>query len=148
MQAAAGGTTAILHRNDGKPEAANGKFVSASHMDDLTMAVASTSPVSCDFEKVVERSLEMWSDLLGDDGYAMAQRISIEINEDLNISATRVWSARECAKKCGKHFTHLLHFSTLEKDKMIKIGCEDGDIITLALSARFVNSTIVFGFLV
>ena len=48
------GACGIIRRADGKPEACDGRDVSASHCGDLTMAVAGHSPVGCDLELVVD----------------------------------------------------------------------------------------------
>src|SRR4030095_2524286 len=59
------GTCEIVRRTNGKPEACDGRFVSASHSGNLTMAVAGRAPVGCDLELVMTRPPEIWCDLLG-----------------------------------------------------------------------------------
>ena len=130
IQKALGEKTKILRRRDGKPETANGKFVSASHAEKLTFAVAGKTPVSCDIEKIVERSSEAWADLLGEIDYKTAQRISSEAAENFQVSATRIWSARECLKKISAGSNGSL---SLEKMEM------DGSII-LSMNNSFVYS--------
>jgi enediyne polyketide synthase len=95
------GECAIIRRPDGKPEACDGRNVSASHCGDLTMAVAGRSPVSCDLEPVSPRSPEIWRDMLGVERYKLAEVIKRETQETLNAAATRVWTSTECVKKAG-----------------------------------------------
>ena len=91
----------IIRRADGKPEACDGRDVSASHCGDLTMAVAGHSPVGCDLELVVTRPPEIWSNMLGAERFKLAEIISREAQETLDVAATRVWTAIECLKKAG-----------------------------------------------
>ncbi|HUE01604.1 MAG TPA: hypothetical protein VMR62_18680, partial [Bryobacteraceae bacterium] len=77
------------------------RHVSAAHAGDLVIAVAGGSVAGCDLEFVATRPPELWRDLLGADGFDLADLIARESGEDLNISATRVWCAVECLKKGG-----------------------------------------------
>ena len=95
------GVSGIIRRADGKPEARDGRHVSASHCGDLTMAVAGSCPVGCDLELVVTRPSEIWSDMLGGERFKLAEIISRETQETLDVAATRVWTAVECLKKAG-----------------------------------------------
>lgn len=65
------------------------------------MAVAGRSPVGCDLEVVVNRSLELWRDMLGVERFKLAEVISRETRETLDSAATRVWTSIECLKKAG-----------------------------------------------
>jgi enediyne polyketide synthase len=95
------GACGISRRTDGKPVACDGREVSASHCGDLTMAVAARSPVGCDIELVEPRSSVIWSDILGDERFKLAEVISREAHETLDVAATRVWTSIECLKKAG-----------------------------------------------
>jgi enediyne polyketide synthase len=148
MQAALGENITILRRNDGKPEAANGKCVSASHLEDLTLAAAGRSPVGCDIEKVVPRDPDVWREMLGEDGYKLAQKISEEVPEELDSSATRVWSAKECLKKSGLNFNSSLTLSSLMKDKWITMFCDLSHIATYATQVQNVTDTIICAILI
>src|SRR6185503_10009211 len=59
------GAVEIIRRSDRKPEACDGRGVSASHCGELTMAVAGRCPVACDLELVATRPPGIWSDMLG-----------------------------------------------------------------------------------
>jgi len=95
------GTGCVIRRADGKPEACDGRDVSASHSGNLTMAVAGRSPVGCDLEIVSMRPPEIWSDILSVERFKLAEVISREAQETLDVAATRVWTSVECLKKAG-----------------------------------------------
>ncbi len=101
MQSALGKKTTILRRNDGKPETTNGSFVSASHTEHLTLAVAARTTVGCDIETLLERDGEIWKDLLGEENFKLAQLISSANGLNISACATKVWTAVECLKKCA-----------------------------------------------
>jgi enediyne polyketide synthase len=65
------------------------------------MAVAGRSPVGCDLELVVTRPPEIWCDMLGVERFKLAEVISREAQETLDVAATRVWTSVECLKKAG-----------------------------------------------
>jgi len=95
------GAVGIIRRANGKPEACEGRDVSASHSGDLTMAVAGRSPVGCDLELVVTRPPRIWSDILGVERFKLAEIVSHETQETLDQAATRVWTSVECLKKAN-----------------------------------------------
>ena len=95
------GACGIIRRADGKPEACDGRDVSASHCGGLTMAVAGRSPVGCDLELVMPRPPGIWRDILGVERFTLAEVISRETQETLDMAATRVWTSIECLKKAG-----------------------------------------------
>ena len=127
---ALGERTKILRRKDGKPEAANGKVISASHTENLTFAVASKTPVSCDIETIVERNSEIWTNLLGETDFKAAQNISSEASEDYQISATRIWSVRECLKKISATSNCSLLLEKVEKDGWVILSTGNSSIYT------------------
>jgi enediyne polyketide synthase len=89
-----------LKRGDGKPFT-NGFHLSRSHAGELTISVMSPAPVGCDCEPVTTRPLEVWRDLLGAGGFALAELVVREGGEPLEAAATRVWCAIEAVKKAG-----------------------------------------------
>lgn len=91
----------IERRRDGKPEVGDGRSVSASHSGGLTMAVAATSEISCDIERVSARSPALWREMLGGELFALAEIICREASCDLDEAATRGWTAHECLRKVG-----------------------------------------------
>ncbi|HTG86908.1 MAG TPA: KR domain-containing protein, partial [Pyrinomonadaceae bacterium] len=99
------GECGIIRLANGKPEACNGRNVSSSHCEDLTMAVAGSSPVGCDLEVVLARPREIWTDMLGVERFKLAELISHETQETLDVAATRVWTSIECLKKAGAGLT-------------------------------------------
>lgn len=101
----------IIRRADGKPETCDGRNVSASHCGDLTMAVAGHSSIGCDLELVATRPPEIWSNMLGVERFKLAEIISREAQEMLDVAATRVWTSIECLKKAGAGITAPLVFA-------------------------------------
>jgi len=95
------GAGCVIRRADGKPTSCDGRNVSASHCGDLTMAIAGHTPVGCDLELVTTRPSETWSDMLGVERFKLAELISRETQETLDVAATRVWTSVECLKKAG-----------------------------------------------
>jgi len=95
------GTCGVVRRANGKPEACDGRNVSASHSGDLSMAVAGNSSLGCDLERVVTRPPEIWRDMLDLERFKLAEIISRETQETLDAAATRVWTSAECLKKAG-----------------------------------------------
>lgn len=102
IRRALGREAAVLRRPDGKPELADdARAVSAAHADGLTFAVAGEGPLGCDLEPVVARPAQLWRDLLGPERFQLAELLARELNEDADLSATRVWEAGECLTKAG-----------------------------------------------
>ena len=95
------GARGVTRRADGKPEACDGRDVSASHCGGLTMAVAGRSPVGCDLELVLPRPPEIWRGILGVERFTLAEVISRETQATLDMAATCVWTSIECLKKAG-----------------------------------------------
>jgi enediyne polyketide synthase len=90
----------VRWRDDGKPEVQESAVgVSAAHSNGLTLAVAGPCPLACDLEPVTARSDQVWRDLLGREHWSLAELIAGEAREDLQTSATRVWTALESLKK-------------------------------------------------
>jgi enediyne polyketide synthase len=101
LQSMLGSLTSIERRADGKPTVAQPVSVSASHAEDLTLAVTGSETVSCDLEDVAERTPELWQDLLGQERAQLATMLGKQRGESYDLAATRVWTASECLKKAG-----------------------------------------------
>jgi enediyne polyketide synthase len=136
IQAAVGMPAAITRRPDGKPEAHTGRSVSASHCGDLTMAVAGSGPVSCDFEQVEDRLPGVWRALLGDERIELAQLIERRTGESGGISATRVWSAGEALKKVGAMITAPLVFVSATADGCVFLSSGKFRVVTYSSQLR------------
>lgn len=136
IQAAVGMPAAITRRHDGKPEVHTGRSVSASHCSDLTMAVAGSSPVGCDFEQVEDRAPSVWRGLLGDVRIELAQLIERRTRESGAISATRVWSAGEALKKVGAMSTAPLVFVSATTDGFVLLSSGKFRVVTYATQLR------------
>ncbi|MGH2412328.1 MAG: polyketide synthase dehydratase domain-containing protein, partial [Microcystaceae cyanobacterium] len=125
---------AVTRRPDGKPEVSNGKAVSVSHAGDLTLAVAGSETIGCDVEPVVSRLVEVWGDLLGEERIALAFAIASQIQESLDLAATRVWCASECLKKAGAMINTPLVLVNSTSDGVVWIAAgENAAIATFGL---------------
>jgi len=100
LSLALGRDATLRYRADGRPEV-DGAFVSASHAAGHTLGVTGRQPIACDIEVVSERAGPMWRDLLGDAGFAVAERLAATQAEPFDLAATRVWCALECIRKLG-----------------------------------------------
>jgi enediyne polyketide synthase len=136
IQAAVGMPAAITRRPDGKPEVHTGRSVSASHCGDLTLAVAGSKPVGCDFEQVEDRPPEVWRGLLGEARIELAQLIERRTRESGGISATRVWSAGEALKKVGAMITAPLVFVSATVDGCVFLASGKFRVVTYATQLR------------
>jgi enediyne polyketide synthase len=130
------GACGIIRRTDGKPEACDGRDVSASHCGDLTMAVAGRSPVSCDIELVMPRPPEIWHDLLGVERFTLAKVISRETQETLDMAATRVWTSIECLKKAGAGMTAPLIFASAAPNGWILLASGELKIASCVIKRK------------
>jgi len=101
-----------LHRPDGKPEAAQASadHRSISHSAPWRLRIDSRRPTGCDLQTVARKPPQDWQLLLGQDGAALAAQLSAHLAEPLDVSATRVWTAHEAAKKAGRAWTTPLTF--------------------------------------
>ncbi|HKE55944.1 MAG TPA: SDR family NAD(P)-dependent oxidoreductase [Pyrinomonadaceae bacterium] len=130
------GATGIIRHTNGKPEAGNGRAVSASHSGDLTMAIAGHSPVGCDLEPVVARAPTTWRDLLGVERFKLAEIISLEAQETLDQAATRVWTATECLKKAGAGIAAPLVFTKVKPNRWILLSSGELEIASSVLRMK------------
>jgi enediyne polyketide synthase len=139
----------IARRPDGKPEVIVGTptAVSASHNSDLTLAVAGEPPTSCDVEAVVDRSADVWQELLGSDAYALAGVIARTARESESVSATRVWTAKECAKKAGMPINLPLLLDSTAGDNWVVLTAGSSRIATYAADVRGMPARLVFAVL-
>lgn len=101
----------LAHQNDGKPvlvssddsiaRALEGVNVSLADGGGCSVAFVAPGPIGVDLERVVNRDAETWRGLLGDDGYALALRVTAETAESFDTAATRVWTLLEAGKKAN-----------------------------------------------
>ena len=116
------GSNGIIRRANGKPEAYDGRDVSASHCGDLTMAVVGHCPIACDLELVNTRPHAIWSDMLGAERFKLAEIVCRETRQTLDEAATCVWTAVECLKKAGAGMTAPLVFVSVAPNGWILLA--------------------------
>ncbi len=137
MQRALGKSVSIQHRPDGKPEVVGDMVVSASHTDDLTLAVAGPKEkgaIGCDIEPVEARSAEVWRDLLGQERYKLVDVVADAASEDENTAATRVWVATECLRKAGVALDSPLIFASARSNGWVLFST--GSFVTATYLAQ------------
>jgi enediyne polyketide synthase len=136
IKRALGESVAVWRRPDGKPQVNGDRQVSAAHAGDITMAVAGPGTVACDVEPIVARPARVWGDLLGPDRFALAEVVAREASEDLDTSATRVWTAAECLKKAGTIASGPLLFASAASDGWVVLSAGSMVAATLVVSVR------------
>ncbi|MBM6405602.1 SDR family NAD(P)-dependent oxidoreductase [Phycicoccus sp. CSK15P-2] len=128
VSAIVGEPVEVEYRGDGKP-ALNGYRISAAHSGPVTLAVLGEIELGCDLERVDGRPEEVWQDLLGEDGYGLAQHVAAVRHETADTSATRVWAAREALVKIGHAVTSApLHSTDADADTEGWAGFTHGDV--------------------
>jgi enediyne polyketide synthase len=125
-------------RADGKPEVQAAISVSAAHMNGLTLAVAGPGTLACDLEQVATRPDQVWRDLLGVERWRLAELIANQAGEDMQTSATRVWTAIESLKKAGApEDGHLmLHDCSHERPGLVSLKMGNLKIATAVVRFR------------
>jgi enediyne polyketide synthase len=141
------GANGIIRRANGKPEACDGRDVSASHSGDLTMAVAGHSPVGCDLEHVVTRPPETWRDMLGVERFKLAEVISLEAQETLDVAATRVWTSAESLKKAGAGMSAPLVFAGAAPNGSVLLASGDLKIASCVIKREGVKEDLAIALL-
>jgi len=116
----------VRRRADGRPTVCGGRVVSVSHAEELVLAVVASGALGCDLEAVKERSTSLWRELLGEERYLLAKAMADAEGEDLNTTATRIWTAAECLKKAGAlHNTPLVfNSSTADGWQLYRAGSQ------------------------
>ncbi|HEU4767085.1 MAG TPA: SDR family NAD(P)-dependent oxidoreductase, partial [Pyrinomonadaceae bacterium] len=132
------GTRNVYRRPDGRPLVAGDLTVSASHDDDLTVAVAGRGDLGCDIEPVVERETAVWRDLLGPQSYELARLIAAESGESETTAATRVWTIRESLKKAGANVTAATMLDSVAGDGWVLL--QSGDCRIASFVAKLGDS--------
>ncbi|MFJ5925620.1 type I polyketide synthase [Kitasatospora sp. NPDC092948] len=135
----------LRHRPDGRPET-DGCTVSASHAQELTLAVVGQGRLSCDVEAVLPRTAEDWTGLLGAAQLPVRDLLAAETGEDPAISATRVWSALECLRKAGAT-SQALTVDRVHPDGWALLSAGDAHIATWATTVNDRGEPTVFAVL-
>ncbi|MCK5851606.1 SDR family NAD(P)-dependent oxidoreductase, partial [bacterium] len=102
----------LLHDEDGKPQLKisaddatkklfDGCDVSIADSRNSSFAFIGQVPVGIDVEPVESRDAETWRGLIHNDGYKLALNLTAQTGEAFDVSATRVWTLIEAAKKAN-----------------------------------------------
>jgi enediyne polyketide synthase len=135
----------VLRCPSGKPEIASSTWqVSASHSGDLLVVVADRELVSCDAEAVIACPRGVWRDLLGANGFALADLIAIQTAVTFDEAATHVWTANECLTKADAAPGSPLVLDSCAEGGVILLSCGARRIATLAVSSGTVFRVFAF----
>jgi len=128
----------VRWRIDGRPEVDGPWVISAAHNDGLTLAVAAPDVVACDLESIAQRPAETWRNMLGPDRWMLARLISNQAQEDLDTSATRVWTAMETLVKAqaAQSGPLVLLSCSVDRDRVVSLSTPDCVIATSVLRFR------------
>jgi enediyne polyketide synthase len=141
-----GPNATIERRPDGKPElhgAATEEEISFSHSGPLTLAAHGAGEVGCDVEIVAQRSVEMWSDLLGTERMALARLVSEGCGETLDAAATRVWTVMESLAKAGVGSRSPLVLRTVAAGGCAVFASGDASVVTALANVQSVDGAVV-----
>lgn len=128
------GTRDVYRRPDGRPLVAGDLTVSASHDNDVTVAIAGRGRLGCDIEPVVEREPALWRDLLGPQAHELARLIAAQSGESESTAATRVWTIRESIKKAGANVTATTMLDSIVGDGWVLLQSGDFRIASFVAS--------------
>jgi len=135
---AAGRRVTLSHGADGRP-LVEGSYVSIGHDADVTVAVCSDSPVSCDIEQVGARDPELWSGMLGPVLWDEARTLAAISGESLDAAATMMWTALECLRKAGLRHDRLVLDRILAPGRVVLAA--PGDVEAFCARVRIAGST-------
>jgi enediyne polyketide synthase len=147
ISTAADGPLRIERAADGRPVADVGG-VSASHAESLTLAMAADDAVACDVEEARPRADELWRDLLGSVRLDLAQTLSKELQETLDVSATRIWAVAECSRKAGRSHVEPLTLSGTPSEGWALVRAGTAPVATFAGRVSGSEVPLAFAFLV
>lgn len=97
-------TTAIRqnHRPDGKPDSLNdSRFQSTSYSGGWKLEIDGATPIGCDLQCVMRMNAQDWKSILDKEGFKLAEVVASITGNQMDISATRVWTVCESMKKIG-----------------------------------------------
>ena len=146
IAAAVGAPARVERRADGRPEVA-GRAVSAAHVDGFTLALAGDGTLACDVERVVDRDADVWRDLLGGARFGLADRISGDLGERFEITATRLWAASECVRKAGRSLRSPLTLVTSSDDGWVVLRAGQAPVATYCGRVAGADAPLAFAFL-
>ncbi len=147
IRSALGRPAIVRRRPDGRPEVEGGAAaVSTAHAGPVTLAVSGAGPLGCDLEAVVARTASEWRLLLGEERWSLAGSIAREADEPVDVAATRVWCALECAKKAGAPLESLRR-GAIAPHGWVVIEAGRLAIATLAAGIRGIEGPVVVAIL-
>jgi enediyne polyketide synthase len=136
----------VRHRPDGRPEA-RGKQVSSAHHGGYTLAVSGDGLLTCDLEGCEPRTAEEWRDLIGGERQGVAELLTRQMPESLDVAATRLWVAGECLRKAGRSVLEPIVIESLASDGWVVLRAGRSRITSAVVRLAGSASPLVVGLL-
>jgi enediyne polyketide synthase len=121
---ALGAPVEVRYTEDGQPQVAGKRNVSASSAAGLALCVSATNQVGCAVAPVANRTEREWADLLGAHAQ-VAHLVAQAAGEPLDAAATRVQAALGCLPDAGEW-----RLLTAEPIGWVVLGCGDRRVAT------------------
>jgi enediyne polyketide synthase len=139
---------AVAHRPDGKPEdpSSPGLEISRSHANGLCLTARSKSAIGCDLEECTALDEKNWNDLLGAQGFSLAETIASSLAISVSLAATQIWTLMESLRKAGAPLKHLLQIEAHFADGWTVLSCNDVRAAIFHASIQGFRSGFAFGF--
>jgi len=140
----------LTHRPDGKPEilgCPNGQ-ISFSHSGPLTLILCGSCSLGCDVEQIVSHETAQWRQLLGHDGFGLAELIAEKCQSPLATAATHVWTLRESLRKAGTGFSEPIRLELATPDNWAIFDSGRFASATFHTCVQDLNAAFAFGFVV
>ncbi len=135
----------IVRAPNGKPSISNSdKEISISHSRSLLFITAGPGQQGCDIEYIDHRKQDEWDDMLDNKYGQVLEQLKI-IDNDYDLSATRIWCVREALIKSMGMIPLIIGIEKVYKNGVIfriRTG-EQSDIMVLTFSAKILPNTSV-----
>ncbi len=144
---ATGRVTPIRYRGDGRPETDAGQELSFAHGAGMTVCTTAPATTACDVEPVAPRTPVEWRGLLGAHAELLPLLTAAEAGGELDLAATRVWTAMECLQKAGEPPGGTLTVLPTEQAGWVVFAAGPISVATFATTLRGRPEPVVFGVL-
>jgi enediyne polyketide synthase len=121
---ALGAPVEVRYTEDGRPQVAGERNVSASSAAGLTLCVSATNEVGCAIDSVANRTAPEWADRLGAHAQ-VAHLVARAAGEPLDAAASRVYAALQCLPAAGEW-----RLIAAEPIGWVVLGCGDRRVAT------------------
>jgi hypothetical protein len=146
-----GSDAALIHRPDGKPEAAGvpgPASVSISHSCEFTLLLSACSAAGCDLEKIVHREPADWEQLLGAEHFTLAQQLASASGAAIHQAATQIWALKESLRKAGGCFTQPVSFTSCSAGNWASVSAGAFKGATVQAQVEEAGAEVAFAFVI